>query len=432
MNSPPLRRPLPTLWNAFNLTGSPFWQDTLEDESPSRPISLFVGRVTELEQLLDVIRASSGGASRQAIAGHAGVGKTTLVKALKARARLDGFMTINDFVPVQSDDTAEALFGRVLSLVYDTILANRPMAAQNKAMQDAQLLVRAARIGTGGASLSILGLGVGLSRGVSLSAPRDMMLDGPRVLRDLMALVTSSDAHGLLLHINNLENLSDADAAKAAVILRDVRDTMLMHAGLHSVIVGTTDAVQAVVNTYAQVRTVFSTLSLNPLPVRDVHALLDARYRHMRLHTNRALIQPVERATIDALYTLFRGDLRGLLKALDDGVKPNIGLAGHVEGGHVRAIDAHDIRLTLQQRYADHLAAVPERRRVEQLTAWGVHKPASTHTQQSLGALWRVTQGAVSNALAYLLRHGYITALPRRRGQAVEYELSGVSRLIFG
>ena len=88
----------------------------------------------------------------------------------------------------------------------------------------------------------------------------------------------------------------------------------------------------------------------------------------------------------------------------------------------------------LQRRYAAHLASLSERGggRVEQLTAWGETAPAEPQTQKKLVQLWNVTQGAVSNALTYLIDQGYVVQLPKTGASPTEYVLSGVSRLIFG
>ena len=77
------------------------------------------------------------------------MGKTTLVKELKALALEAGYLATDELVPILAGDTAESLFGRVLSVLYDTILANRPQCSDNAAMQNAQQLVRVARLGTG-------------------------------------------------------------------------------------------------------------------------------------------------------------------------------------------------------------------------------------------------------------------------------------------
>ena len=44
-----MTRPLPTPWNLYNLTASPYFQETLEAaETSTRPLKLFVGRESEL------------------------------------------------------------------------------------------------------------------------------------------------------------------------------------------------------------------------------------------------------------------------------------------------------------------------------------------------------------------------------------------------
>src|ERR1041384_8307104 len=226
---------LPTPWNLYNLTASPYFQETLESpDGSTRPLSLFVGRARELDQLRSKIHGTGKLSSRQAVAGFPGVGKTTLVQELKASLLRDGYLTSDSLVPILATDTAGDLFGRVLGGLYEIILLNRPATATGSpAMREAQLLVRAGRLSSGGANVSILGVGGGVSRSTTVVTPKDIMIDGPRIMRDLMQLVRDSDAHGVVMHLNNLENLSDFETEKAAEILRSLRDPMLMHPGLH-------------------------------------------------------------------------------------------------------------------------------------------------------------------------------------------------------
>lgn len=434
---------LPTSWNLYNLASSPFFQGTLEQgESSIRPLSLFVGRRAELGELRLRIHGAGERSSRQAIAGLPGVGKTTLVQELKATVLQDGYLATDELVPVLPDDTTESLFGRVLGALYDTILVNRPQSHGSPAMQSAQLVVRTAKLGSGGANLSAMGFGLGASRGTTVVAPKDILIDGPRIMRDLMSLVRESDARGVLLHLNNLENLSESGTRNAGEILRSLRDLMLMHDGLHYVVVGTTEAVNIVVNLHTQVRSIFDMLMLEPLHVSDVHRMLAERYEYLRSDRTRGVVAPVADAAVAELHGLYRGDLRGLLKALDDGVGQLIGLAGiddpqrgsrgDGELPTVRPLALDELRPVLQRRYAAHLASLPERVRVEQLSAWGTSAPGESRTQKSLGQLWSVTQGAVSNALSYLVEQGYVVPLPRTFAHPTEYVLSGMSRLIFG
>ena len=112
---------LPTPWNVFNLRASPYWQESLGGNDQAHPLSLFVGRAAELADLEGVLYGAGESSSRQAVAGAPGVGKTTLVKEFKARARVRGYLTVDDFVAMLPGDTPDGLFGRVLGLVYETI-----------------------------------------------------------------------------------------------------------------------------------------------------------------------------------------------------------------------------------------------------------------------------------------------------------------------
>src|SRR5260221_1195081 len=306
-----VQRPIPTSWNVYNLLRSPFFQQPLESgEQTPRPLSLFVGREAELKRLRGTIHGAGENATVQAIAGAPGVGKTTLVKELKALALEDGYLTTDSYVAILPNDTPEGLFGRVLGALYDTILANRPQSGDNSAMADAKVLVRATRLTSGGITLTIPGIGgTGGTHSPRVVTPKDLLIDGPRVMRDLTRMVQTSDARGTLLHLNNLENLSESDAMPAAEILRALRDIMLLHNGLHYVLVGTADAVNMAVNTHAQVRSIVGTLVLAPFTIDEVHALLRARYDHLRVDPTRPAMSPVDANAAATLYDFFRGDL---------------------------------------------------------------------------------------------------------------------------
>jgi Cdc6-like AAA superfamily ATPase len=359
------------------------------------------------------------------VAGAPGVGKTTLVKELKARLLADGYLASDALVAVSRDDTTEKLFARILNALFDTIIANRRMAEDNQALADAQVLVRATRLTTGGSvGVSLAGVGGSLSRSETVLRPSDMMIDGPRVVRDLSRFVLGSDARGVVLHINNLENLSEKDARQTADVVRDLRDPLFFQNGLHFVFVGTTDAIDTMVNTHAQVRSTVAIHRLEPLTIADVHRVLAARYAHLRMEATRAFQPPVTDDAVAMLHILYRGDLRGVLQALDEGVTPLLGLA--------RPVTADELRETLRARYQAELTARVEGKRLEQLTTWGTQDPAATQTQKSLKTLWHVSQAAVSGAVTTLTQQGYVVPLPRSGTGPTQYVLSGMSRLIFG
>ena len=422
------RNGLPNHWNLFNLRESPYFQGTLGESSARYPLSLFVGRDTEARTLLAGI--GGAGSSRQGVGGAPGVGKTTLVQSVKATALAHQYWTTQGRIPFYPDDTVERVLGRILEGVYEAVLTARPHTAEQPAMQRAQQYVRAFRLTGGGGSLSVAGFGGSLTQSTSaVTPPAALLLDGPRVIRELLDLALAN-GRGVVLHLNNLENLSDKGVANAADILRSLRDPVLLQDGLHVLLVGTAEAVTSATTAHQQLRSVFSLLTVDAMPLDDVQALLAARYRHLALSPRRTPTPPAAPAAVAALYPLFQGDLRGLLKALEEGVSLLVGLVGDAPGASV-SLEA--MRPALQRRYGDLLRQALSPARQRQLTTWAEGLgPDATPTQEQLRKLWKVKQPSASQALADLGRAGYVGTRPRRGAEPTTYALTGPSRLIFG
>lgn len=417
---------LPNLWRLYNLRSSPFFQATLRQDWEVTPLSLFVGRRNERQQLLNAIGGSRS--SRQAVAGRPGIGKTTLVQAVKADALAAGYWTSAEIIPITADLTSEDLIGQLLAGAFDAVLASCPPAS-GPAVEAAQQLVRTIRLRGGGFTVSAAGFGAGGTSTQAVSSPPGaLLLDGPRVLRDLLAYALEQGASGVVLHLNNLENLSEADATRAADLLRSIRDQALLLDGLHLIVVGTTDAVRIVVQSHTQVRSVFSDpVVLDPLEPKEVHQLLEARYRSLRLAPDLPVEAPVQAAVIDALHELFRGDLRGLLKALEDGISALLGLTGDGEGP--QPIGLADLTLVLSRRYKLELLDQLGTTLWQRLEAWGERDVQAVLTQADLVRLWGIKQPSVSQTLQQLVHAGAADVLPRRGGEPLRYLLTGATRL---
>lgn len=418
--------PLPNLWGLYNLRSSPFFQATLRADSEATPLRLFVGRQRERQLLLTTIGSSAS--SRQAVAGRPGIGKTTLVQTVKADAQAEGYWSSDEIIPMSAEGASEHLLGQLLSGVYDAVLANCPTAAGPE-VEAAQQLVRSIRLRGGGLTLSAFGVGLGGSQSESVvTPPGALLLDGPRVLRDLLRYAIGRGARGIVLHLNNLENLSEADASRAADLLRGIRDQALLHDGLHLIVVGTTDEVRTVVQSHTQIRSVFSDpLVLEPLELAAVMQLLAHRYEVLQLDPARPWRPPVAEPVVQKLYELFRGDLRGLLKALEDGITALLGLTS--AGADVAPVGLDDLLLTLRQRNQAELQDQLGESAWERLVAWAQVDPASMQTQAQLVALWAVKQPSVSQTLQQLIEAGAVEALPRRGREAIRYLMTGPARL---
>jgi len=421
---------LPNLWGLYNLRSSPYFQATLRSDTEATPLGLFVGRERERQLLLTTIGSTRS--SRQAVAGRPGIGKTTLVQAVKADAQEAGYWTSSEIMSLGSEGSSEDLLGRLLHGAYDAVLASFP-AASGPAVEAAQQLVRSFRLRGGGFSVSAFGFGAGGTQTEGVSTPPSaLVLDGPRVLRDLLAYAQAQGAQGLVLHLNNLENLSEADADRAADLLRSIRDQALLLDGLHLIVVGTTDAVRTVVQTHTQIRSVFSDPQvLQPLELKDVQKLLANRYAALQLGPEQPWRSPVEDAVVERLYLLFRGDLRGMLKALEDGMTALLGLTAPAASDGTAPVGMDDLLLVLRQRNQQELKDQLGPTAWERLLAWGNRDPEACEIQTALKTLWGVSQSAVSQTLQQLTASGAVEALPRKGRDPIQYMLTGTARLAF-
>ncbi len=234
----------------------------------------------------------------------------------------------------------------------------------------------------------------------------------------------------MVIHLDNLENLSERDLRTAVDIPRSLRDPVLLQKGLHVILVGTAVAIASTVMAHQQVRSVFSITTLGSMPESDVQELLAERHRFQAIDTAVKVKPPVTKATVAELYALFRGDLRGLLEAPEEGVSALAGLVGRHPGAPIPLADLSEV---LQARYSEILTRTSSAVRQSQLQEWAA-KLGSTATpaQEELAKLWKVKQPAVSTASTSLAEIGYVLPLQREGLEPGRYAFTGTSRIIFG
>ena len=131
---------------------------------------------------------------------------------------------------------------------------------------------------------------------------------------------------------------------------------------------------------------------LQPLELDEVQTLLAHRYEVLRLDQARPWRSPVENSVVQRLYELFRGDLRGMLKALEDGITALLGLTS--AGAEVAPVGT-----------------------------------AALQTQAQLVEVWQIKQPSVSQTLQQLIEAGAVEALPRRGREPIQYLMTGTAQL---
>ena len=427
---------LPSPWHLYGLAISPY------ADRPDPATHDIVGRDADVRALRVGIHAAGRASSLRCVVGPAGVGRTALVRALKAALVADGYLAADLRAVVRPGDGVEAVLGAILGALHDTVLVDRPQATSHPAMRNAARLVLGARLGaheeTGSEHDQLARLRAERRR--RISAVRDVALldDGPAAIAALARLAEIDGDRGVVVHLYVEEHVTLVDRARTDEVLHALHGPMLGAAGLHYVVTGSQDTVGAVLSAETHARSALATHVVPPLPLDAVREMLERRYVRVRIDRGRPVVPPVSDDAVACLYDLFRGDLRGLLAALDDGTTPLLGLAhsgeqvaGNASDTNSKSIPWHDLRTMLQARYAARLAELTEKHRVKQLTLWGMSAPAAVHTQGSLRRFLNVSQAAVSHALTQLTQAGYVVASPYRPGAPTEYVLSGRSRLIF-
>lgn len=425
------------IWHVLNLSSTPFFQDPLSPgEGAQHPIDLFVGREDEAHYILSGIGSAQH--SRHVVQGGAGMGKTTLVQYIKAEAARDGYLADVEPIAVTSAATADDLRLKILLSAYNALVAHDPNLAHEPAMQDVRHILGVERNRAFNASLGILALG-SAGAGTSLrrhTGPGALTVRPEGLLRELSELILKIEGvPGLLIHLNNLENLAESAEEKATRVLRDLRDTALMYSGLHYLFVGTDDAIRAVITVEERLRSVMSNSgSLEPLRIDEVETLLERRYEHLRIFDDQPVHRPVTRAALHAVYDVFRGNLRGLLQALDEAARVLIGQGENPTSPMgldqlrpvLTAIYSRKLETDLDATQRDQARTIAETGLDAQVTAKQMEKP------------FGLKYTATNSALAELVGKGYLneavepSTAPRRGRPSRRFQLTGAGRLAFG
>jgi hypothetical protein len=367
-----------------------------------------------------------------------GRGKTTLAQYVKSELAKARYVAAEEPVSVGSADTASELLVRVLSSVYQTVLANGDATtAEREPMKVARQLLRAFQTQGGSVSIGLPGVasvGGGISNSF-VTGPAALSMLAPDLLRQIALMAKEHlGAAGVVIHLNNLENLSEANAERAARIMRDLRDTAFLVPGIHYLLVGTDDAVQTVVQSQPQLRSVFHVLPpLAPLSDGELLELLERRYAHLRRDPNRPVHPPATEEAVLEVYGLFQGDLRGTFGSLEQAAVRLLGVAGE---SPTDPMDTNAVRSVLRGVYTDEIEAAVGSADVEFLEGLAETFAERAFTQADVEAQNRVPLATVSDAFGRLVPQGFILMLGKRASagpgrRPIEYALSGAVRLAF-
>jgi hypothetical protein len=283
-----------------------------------------------------------------------------------------------------------------------------------------------------GGGVSVAGVGVSATRGRIAAERRDLALypdieravsylaapqgEGPGG-RPAASKTSSKHERGrVLLHVNNLENLTRADVEHAAALVQDLRDYFLIPQ-THWVFVGADDVEQQVFRASDAVGGIVPLVTdLGPLAPEEIPTLLERRYAQLRAGVR--FVAPVAPPDAVALYRRYEGDLRNYLRLLSNAVQrtPVVGAPAPLTVAAVVQTMAEPYRRALVRQLgavdAGHLAATVAgaaagvRFRVADVAArTGLKQPSATELVERLRAKGAIRHdGTAGRSTYYRLR----------------------------
>lgn len=409
-------------WNLYGLRSSPFFQEELRAApGAAYPVELlFVGREDELARVGRQIGGSTS--SRVLVQGLPGLGKTSFVNRLKADLAAGGALTHDQPIRITSAATPLGFTADVLRVLLRIQTAQG--LSTDRFWEHAARLVEGQDVLAGGVSLLSVGFQVEKAR-----IPPDLAITSLyEVITEALDRIHRETGGPVLLHVDNLESMAEGDAKKAAALLLDVRDyLMLPHA--HWVFVGAEGIENSVFKVYPQVRSIFpSPITLSPLSVDELQTLLQRRYAHLRLDRKKPPVEPILIGDAARLYAHYRGDLRNFLRLLSEAADLALGV------DRVEPLSLETIVRRVGPRYAEALEAQLGANDRAHLATIIAKRPDPsdyefrvTDVQRRLG----LSQPGATGITNRLLTAGAIRRT-RVQGKSTYYVPAGDARIAFG
>ncbi|MCA9486412.1 hypothetical protein H6501_04820 [Candidatus Woesearchaeota archaeon] len=307
-----------SIWEKYGLSDTPYSTTPLRLLGPVRIEKLFANR-TEITKILGD-RILSNSTSRTLIIGNPGIGKTSFGNFLRWHlCRKDPenskYLTTAIELKIQEEWNNQKFLRAVLSAVYNANLIFNwsKQGIKLKTLKDLKDYIKGSKSKSFSGQVGVEQANIAASYGETLTIPNEVSTE---ILEDFfMRLMKDIRQYkkGLILQLNNLENISNDTLAN---LLRNIRDYLQVE-GLHTLFLGPPEALTGL-EKYPQVHSVFGkTISLEALKKEEVLEVLEKRCEALK-DPNGSYIYPYEKETVFTLYESLNQDLRLTFKVLDD------------------------------------------------------------------------------------------------------------------
>ncbi|MBI3052189.1 AAA family ATPase [Candidatus Woesearchaeota archaeon] len=387
------------LWRRYGLKENPFFVDPLTI-SGDVPLSLFVGRISERNELGNIIRT---GEARCLVVGYPGVGKTSLVNFVRSEAAKSAFFTPIREIEINRKMPGNEFIILTISAIYDTIKSNgislpRELAQKLDALYE---LTRYGELTPEIANLSYLN--------------RQKLTD---LFKELINKIVYPRFKGVILHYDNLDNIENPE--DLLELISDIRDFILTKKIVY-IFVGDS-FLPSTIFQKTRVSSVFLTpaIEINKFSYEETIKILEQRLDYMRISETSRVIPPYSEGAIKKLYDLYEGNLRDILTSLTTCVKET------AQSNSPILMTDESVQDILYEKVRKNILSklsTEERKIVQIMLNWGGHMTPTELSKQSK----KIIQSISSTYLPKLIEVGAVR-FKQAEGRNRFYEVTPVMK----
>ncbi len=305
------------MWEALGFRESPYNTNPLK--ARKEDLDLLVGRETEATELCTQLEAANSGVL--VLSGTPGVGKTSFFNVQQYRLEngLAPFgpklLAARNLCPVQPTDDVRQLSLRGLDSLYRSVEAWCTLNSRTVPPETVKLGKWIAGTGTSGFNLgiSILGCGGSLGRSAQLPKCSDASFEaiGDAISAIAAEAVAELGFSGVLIALDNLENLTDEQLSQ---LLISFRDTLFSIPNVWWVLIGQSGLGSLIQSLDPRVfeRTTGSGIEIKPIEFEELEQAIALRVA--RFHKSNAGKPPLTSDTHRRLFEASFGEVRFVFK----------------------------------------------------------------------------------------------------------------------
>lgn len=407
-----------SVWHKYNLKSDPYFLQALANEK----LDLLRGqsRLSAANEILTHIH--SGGSPILLLESGPGVGKTTLVNYVKAHLADSGeFFVYPRTIEISAESTRETVAAEYLCAMTLAAITNDKefdWAQDARWIQASQYITDVADSGQLGSSFTFAGFGVEFTNTRARQLARVLPWDTWRVLIENIAGAMLDRRQGFVVHLDNIDAVSDNDPGKVRQLFDEIRE-LLLTPGVTTIIAANPSFRSEVIADRQRILDVLTVLaSFRELTPEEFTEVVSARYDYFAEPGKKA-IKPITDDGMRRLYELFDGDLRNTFNV----ARAAVIQAALMRGERTLAFD--DVLVLYSQKLSDlfNTLAPSEQRIVRHLLS-----ETSGPSQAEVRRATNDPQPTVSHATRRLMYKRWTRT--ELRGKRLAYYLAGYGQLL--